>query len=38
MTDTARRYQAGYLDPATWVILGSIILFYLYRVIRWKPH
>ena len=29
---------AGYLDPATWLILGSIILFYLYRVIRWKPH
>ena len=29
---------SGYLDPATWVILGSIILFYLYRVIRWKPH
>ena len=29
---------AGYLDPATWAILGSIILFYLYRVIRWKPH
>jgi hypothetical protein len=25
------------LNPATNVIVGAIVLVYLYRVIRWRP-
>ena len=29
---------AHVLNPATNVIVGAIVLVYLYRVIRWRPH
>tara|TARA_B100000678_G_scaffold194834_1_gene163247 strand:- start:679 stop:1275 length:597 start_codon:yes stop_codon:yes gene_type:complete len=34
------QYQVvqGYLNPVSDVIVGGIVLFYVYRVITWKPH
>ena len=28
----------SWLDPLTYIVLGGIVLVYLYRVITWKPH
>ena len=27
----------AWLDPLTWLVLGSVILLYLYRLITWSP-
>jgi len=27
----------AWLDPLTWVVLGSVVLLYVYRLVTWRP-
>ena len=27
----------AWLDPLTWIVLGAVVLLYLYRLVTWRP-